>query len=56
MLFIVRHWLYSLAIARLERKSVETAQMLDRTGNDWEETLYRLISRYFGFRVNTGSF
>jgi len=54
--FIVRHWLYSLAIARLERKSVETAQMLDRTGNDWEETLYRLISRYFGFRVNTDPF
>jgi hypothetical protein len=26
------------------------------TGSDWEETFYRLISRYFGFRVNTEPF
>jgi hypothetical protein len=54
--FIVRHWLYTLAVERLERKSNETREMLERTGNDWEETLYRLISRYFGFRVNTDPF
>jgi hypothetical protein len=54
--FLVRHWLYSLSIARLERKSNETMEILKRTGNDWEETLYRLISRYFGFRVNTDPF
>ena len=54
--FAVRHWLYSLAVVRLERKSVETGEILERTGNDWEETLYRLVSRYFGFRVNTDPF
>ena len=53
---MVRHWLYSLAVERLERKSMETREMLEKTGNDWEETLYRLISRYFGFRVNTDPF
>jgi len=26
------------------------------TGNDWEETFYRLLTRYFGFRVNTEPF
>lgn len=54
--FRVRHWLYSLTVDRLERKSGEIADMMKRNGNDWEETLYRLISRYFGFRVNTDPF
>ncbi len=53
---MVRHWLYSLAVERLERKSIEIREILERTGNDWEETLYRLVSRYFGFRVNTDPF
>lgn len=26
------------------------------TGNDWDETFYRVLSRYFGFRVNTEPF
>ncbi len=54
--FMVKHWLWSLAVNRLERKSNEIREMLGKTGSDWEETLYRLISRYFGFRVNTGPF
>ena len=54
--FIVKHWLWTVAVERLERKSDEIREMLAKTGNDWEETLYRLISRYFGFRVNTDPF
>lgn len=54
--FMTKHWLWSLAVDRLERKSNEIREMLGKTGSDWEETLYRLISRYFGFRVNTGPF
>lgn len=53
---MVKHWLWSLAVERLERKSNEVREMLSKTGNDWEETVYRLISRYFGFRVNTDPF
>jgi len=30
--------------------------ILAETENDWEETFYRLLSRYFGFRVNTEPF
>lgn len=55
-IFIVKHWLWSLGVERLQRKSSEIREMLVRTGNDWEETLYRLVSRYFGFRVNTDPF
>lgn len=54
--FRVKHWLWSVAVERLERKSDEVREILAKTGNDWEETLYRLISRYFGFRVNTDPF
>jgi len=54
--FMTKHWLWSLAVDRLERKSNEIREMLDKTGSDWEETLYRLLSRYFGFRVNTDPF
>jgi len=54
--FMVKHWLWSQGVERLQRKSNEIREMLEKTGNDWEETLYRLVSRYFGFRVNTDPF
>lgn len=54
--FMVKHWLLSIAVDRMERKSNEVREILEKTGGDWEETLYRLVSRYFGFRVNTGPF
>ena len=54
--FMVKHWLWSLGVERLQRKSNEIREMMVKTDNDWEETLYRLISRYFGFRVNTDPF
>jgi hypothetical protein len=52
----VRHWLNSLVIERLQEKSEMILRVLRETGNDWDETFYRLLSRYFGFRVNTEPF
>ena len=52
----VSRWLYLIAVGRLERKGNEIRDVLEKTGNDWEETLYRLVSRCYGFRVNTGPF
>lgn len=52
----VRHWLNSLLIERLQGKSEAILKILAATGNDWDETFYRLLSRYFGFRVNTEPF
>ncbi|HZL76721.1 MAG TPA: DUF2851 family protein [Bacteroidales bacterium] len=54
--FIISHWLGSLAIERLQDKSEHILKILSATGNDWDETFYRLLSRYFGFRVNTEPF
>lgn len=53
---LVRHWLNSLLIERLQGKSEAILKILAATGNDWDETFYRLLSRYFGFRVNTEPF
>lgn len=52
----VYQWLYALAIERLENKTALVSEILKQTGNDWEETLYIIISRYFGFRVNSEPF
>ena len=53
---LIRHWLNSLAIERFQEKEEAILRIYAETGNDWEETLYRLISRYFGFRVNAEPF
>jgi hypothetical protein len=52
----IRHWLGSLAIERLQEKSEQILKIFSETGNDWEETFYRVLSRYFGFRVNSEPF
>jgi hypothetical protein len=51
-----RPWLESLATERLEHKSKHVLGIFSETGNDWEETLYRRLSRYFGFRINAEPF
>jgi hypothetical protein len=53
---LVRHWLNSLIIERLQTKSESILKIFSDTGNDWDETFYRVLSRYFGFRVNTEPF
>jgi hypothetical protein len=54
--FFVRHWLLSVLVGRLKSKSEYVRSLLDETGNDWEETFYRMIMKYFGFRVNSEPF
>jgi hypothetical protein len=53
---LLRHWLNSLVIERFQNKSEAILKIFAETGNDWDETFYRLLSRYFGFRVNTEPF
>jgi hypothetical protein len=53
---ILNGWLEALVIERLEQKTEMIFRNLAETDNDWEETFYRLLSRYFGFRVNTEPF
>jgi hypothetical protein len=53
---LLRHWLSALMIERLQAKSESILKIFSDTGNDWEETFYRVLTRYFGFRVNTEPF
>ena len=53
---MLQHWLNSLLLERFQTKSETILKIFYETGNDWDETFYRLISRYFGFRVNTEPF
>lgn len=41
---------------RLEIKAGVVIEMLQRNQGDWEETAYQLLSKNFGFKVNTDSF
>lgn len=54
--FLFMNWLHSLLIERLQAKSEAVMKIFAATGNDWEETFYRMLTRYFGFRVNTEPF
>jgi hypothetical protein len=54
--FFIRHWLNSLVIERFQGKSESILKIFSETGHDWEETFYRILTRYFGFRVNTEPF
>jgi hypothetical protein len=54
--FFIRQWLNALLIERLQKKSDAIMKIFSETGNDWDETFYRIITRYFGFRVNTEPF
>jgi len=53
---LVHHWLNSLVIERFQAKRESIMKKYSDTGNNWDETFYRLLSRYFGFRVNTEPF
>jgi hypothetical protein len=53
---LVNHWLSSLVIERFQAKSDLILKIFSQTGNDWEESFYRILTRYFGFRVNTEPF
>jgi hypothetical protein len=41
---------------RLETKSIAVGKLLQRNGNNWEETCYQLLAKNFGFKVNADPF
>lgn len=45
-------WLERMLIEKLEEKADYIQEILNSTQNDWEEVLYRMLSRSFGFSVN----
>lgn len=54
--FIVGNWLERLYFERLERKSKQVEERLNRTKNDWEQVLFSLLLQNFGSTINKDSF
>lgn len=54
--FTMLSWLDSLMVERLEEKTALIEKLLAANTNDWEDTFYRLLLRYFGMKVNNEAF
>ena len=54
--FVKLSCLDRMAIERLEEKSKTVTKLLNTNKFDWEDTLYRLLLRYFGMKVNNEAF
>lgn len=52
----LNNWLYALLVERLERKTNDIYTVLDKFNNSWDETFYVLLSRNFGFGLNSEVF
>lgn len=49
-------WKERLVAERLTRKAAAVFQILEQTGQHWEETFWRLLARNFGSTVNADAF
>ncbi len=54
--FVREHWLERLYFERLVEKSVTIKQLLHQSSNDWEATLFKLLARNFGVKINADAF
>lgn len=54
--FVMDNWLERLYFERLEQKSLFINQVLTANLNNWEATLFILLSKNFGLKVNADAF
>ncbi|MBP2832213.1 DUF2851 family protein [Aquimarina sp. U1-2] len=54
--FIMNHWQERLYIERLEQKSIVITSLLKNSTNNWEATLFKLLAKNFGLKVNSEAF
>lgn len=54
--FTKNTWLERMAVERLQEKAQKVDRLLTANKFDWEETLYRLLLRSFGMKVNNDAF
>lgn len=54
--FIFNQWKERLFFGRLERKSIEINQLLQKSNNDFEAVLFILVCKNFGLKVNGEAF
>lgn len=54
--FHLSSWMNNLLMERLERKAKDIDRLFSRLEGSWEEVFYVLLSRSFGFGLNSDSF
>lgn len=54
--FQLNNWFERLYIERLEQKAVQIQEVLHKTNNNWEATLFILLTKNFGSKVNSEAF
>tara|TARA_R110001583_G_scaffold114876_6_gene265403 strand:+ start:14268 stop:15539 length:1272 start_codon:yes stop_codon:yes gene_type:complete len=54
--FVLNNWVERLYFERLEHKSKQIQQILSATNNNWEATLFNLLAKNFGLKINADAF
>lgn len=54
--FVFTHWFERLYFERLEQKSGQIQRILTNTNNNWEATLFVLLAKNFGLKINADAF
>ena len=54
--FKLSHWFERLYFERLEQKSTQVQQLLKKSNNNWEATLFTLLGKNFGLKINSEAF
>ena len=54
--FKLSHWFERLYFERLEQKSTQVQQLLKKSNNNWEATLFTLLAKNFGLIINSEAF
>jgi len=54
--FLLKNWLETLYIERLEQKATMISKELKNSNNHWEALLFKLLSKNFGMKLNGDAF
>ncbi|WP_372745605.1 DUF2851 family protein, partial [Lutibacter sp.] len=54
--FLIKNWIERLYFERLEQKASYFQTVLTNTNNNWEATLFVLLAKNFGLKVNSEAF
>ncbi|MDL2322470.1 DUF2851 family protein [Bacteroidales bacterium OttesenSCG-928-A17] len=52
----MRDWMNALLLERLERKTRDLSELIEKSQSDWAEVFYILLARNFGFGINNDAF
>lgn len=54
--FILTNWIERLYVERLENKSAQIQNMVNKLNNNWEAALFVLLAKNFGLKINSEAF